>query len=237
MDAEIEEKSEWKKIREKLDQTYKFEKVWWEQAITLFEKRVTRKFFDPLQTIINGKTLKGEGFTIVTVQCALIEMFSAFRKGKIFNHNRTSASPKYEYKESQKMFTSLLRTASIFEDNFWHLNKKGNPVIDKPFNSVDFYKYVRCGLMHEARTKENWHITATPSSTSVKTEKKFITLDSGKIKIYRTVLHYRLLDYLTEYKTDLQSDTKKGEQLRKFFARKLDDLFDIKADKKDWWTE
>src|ERR1700729_3233075 len=110
MDAEIEEKKEWTKIRAKLNQPYKYENVWWEQAITLFDKRVRRKFLDPIQLIINGKTLKGEGFTIVTVQCALIEMFAAFRKGKIFNHNRTSGSPKYEYRESQKMFKSLFRT-------------------------------------------------------------------------------------------------------------------------------
>lgn len=234
---EIEEKSEWAKIRVELDdQTYKYDKVWWEEAIELFDRRARRKFFDPIQVIINARTLKGEGFAIVTVQCALIEMFAAFRQGKIFNHNRTSASPKYEYKESKAMFVSLLRTASVFKDNFWQLNTKGKTAIDIPYNSVDFYKYVRCGLMHEARTKDNWYISATPPSIPANTEKKFVVNDNGKIKIYRTVLHYRLLDYLTEYENELRSDTKEGEELRKFFARKLDHLFDIPADRKDWWT-
>lgn len=236
MDTEIGEKTEWMKIRANLGQTYKYDQGWTD-AINLFDKRINRKFFDPIQLIIDGKTLKGEGFTIVTVQCALIEMFAAFRQGKIFNHNRTSASPKYEYKESQKMFTSLLRTASIFKDNFWEYNAKNKIVIDKPYSSVDFYKHVRCGLMHEARTKENWHITATPFSKSVKTDKNFIVTENGKHKIYRTVLHYRLLGYLTEYKTELCKENQDGEILRKFFARKLDNLFDIDADGKDWWTE
>src|SRR5690606_17385709 len=185
MDIELEEKSDWTKIREKLNQTYNYDKTW-EDAITLFNKRVKRKFFDPIQTIINGKALKGEGFTIVTVQCALIEMFAAFRAGKIFNHSKTSASPKYEYDKSQKMFVSLLRSASVFQDNFWQLNNRNKVVTDKPYNPTDFYKNVRCGLMHEARTKDNWHITATPLTKSVKTEKQFLITENGKIKIYRT---------------------------------------------------
>lgn len=237
MDAELQEKDDWTKIRRKLNQNYKYDKTW-DDAINLFKKRLKRKYFDPVQLIIKGNTLKGEGFTIVTVQCALIEMLSAFRVGKIFNHNKTSASPKYEYRESQKMFTSILRSASVFKDNFWQLNNKNKTVIDKPYNAKDFYRFVRCGLMHEARTKENWHITATPLTKSVKTEKRFLVTESGKIKIYRTVLHYRLLHYLEEYSEELRKDTEDSEMLRKFFARKLDHLFDFKSDiKYDWWTE
>jgi hypothetical protein len=237
MDVEIEEKTDWTKIREKLSTTYKYDKTW-EEAILLFDKRLKRKFFDPVQLIIDQRTLKGEGFTIVTVQCALIEMFAAFRLGRIFNHNKTSDSPKYEYNESQKMFISLLRSASIFKDNFWELNQRGNVVIDKPYNSKDFYKNVRCGLMHEARTKENWHITATPETISVKSETKFITTSENKIKIYRTILHYRLLYYLGEYENELRMDTEESELLRKYFARNLDHLFDFIADNNfDWWIE
>lgn len=237
MDIELDEKLQWTEIRKRLNQTYQFDPIW-ENAILLFDKRLKRKYFDPVQLIIDEKTLKGEGFTIVTVQCALIEMFASFRKGKIFNHNKTSSSPKYEYKESQKMFTSLLRTALIFKDNFWQLNSKNKIVIDKPYNSADFYKDVRCGLMHEARTKGNWHITATPATTSVKTEEIFIKTGNGKIKIYRTILHYRLLKYLEKYENELRSDTKEGAILRKYFARKLDHLFDFNSDKAfDWWTE
>lgn len=237
MDAELQEKSDWTKIRKKLNQTYKYDDSW-EQSIDLFNKRLKRKYFDPIQLIINGKTLKGEGFTIVIVQCALIEMLAAFRQGKIFNHNKTSSSPRYEYKESQKMFTSLLRSATIFQDNFWQLNNKNKKVIDRPYNAAEFYKNVRCGLMHEARTKDNWHITATPLSKKVKTEKKFIVTENGKIKIYRTVLHYRLLECLAEYSNELRQDTEDGALLRKYFSRKMDHLFDFETDKNyDWWTE
>ncbi|WP_200976479.1 hypothetical protein [Echinicola sp. 20G] len=237
MEAELQEKDDWAKIRKTLILSYKYDSNW-EDAINLFNKRLQRKFFEPIQHIIKEKKLKGEGFTIVTVQCALIEMFAAFRVGKIFNHNKLSNSPNYEYKESQRMFTSFLNSASIFKDNFWQLNEKNKSEIGRPYNAKDFYKQVRCGLMHEARTKGDWHITATPLTKSVKSEKQFLVTEDGKIKIYRTVLHYRLLDYLREYSVSLRKDAKESEELRKFFARKLDHLFDFKSDLKyDWWTE
>lgn len=236
MDVELEEKKNWTKIRASLNQKYDYDDSW-EEAINLFKNRVNRKFFNPVELIIKGKALKGEGFTIIMVQCALIEMFAAFREGKIFNHNRSSDSPKYEYDKSQQMFTSLLRSAKIFKDNFWELNPKNKVVIDKPFNAKEFYTNVRCGLMHEARTKGNWHITATPTTKPVKTEKQFLVLEDGKIKIYRTVLHYRLIEYLNDYLDELRKTNNHGKELRKFFARKLDNLFDYPSDAKfDWWN-
>jgi len=236
MDVELEEKNDWTKIRATINQKYDYDDSW-EEAIKLFENRVNRKFFDPIELIIKGKALKGEGFTIVMVQCALIEMFAAFREGKIFNHRRSSSSPKYEYNKSQQMFTNLLRSAKIFKDNFWELTPTKKVVIDKPFSAEEFYTNVRCGLMHEARTKGNWHITATPLNKSVKTEKQFLILEGGKIKIYRTVLHHRLIEYLTDYLDELRKTDNDGKELRKFFARKLDNLFDYQPDSKfDWWN-
>lgn len=236
MDKEIEEKTDWINIRKKLNQDYKYDKIW-EEAILLFDKRLKRKFLNPIQLIIEPRTLEGEGFTIVTVQCALIEMFAAFRCGKIFNHSMTGASPKYEYRESKKMFTDFLRKISIFKDNFWQLDGNGKIVPDSPYDSTDFYTNVRCGLMHEARTKGNWYITATPKTKSVKSEKQFIITEDGKIKIYRTVLHHRLLCYLKDYELELRNDTTDGELLRKYFGRKLDHLFNFNADKNfEWWT-
>lgn len=235
MDIEIEEKKEWARIRLIANQAYKYDEVW-EDAIRLFEKRVSRKFFDPIQLIIDRRTLKGEGFTIVMVQCALIEMFAAFREGKIFNHFCTSASPKYEYKDSKNWFVRFLRTDPIFENIFWKRNPKGNTIIDQPYSAAKFYECVRCGLMHECRTKENWIISATPKEKSSKIEQSFLAPKGTEIVIYRTVFHYRLLTYLSNYIQDLQQETQEGRTLRKHLARKLDNLFDYPADASNWWT-
>jgi len=158
MDIEIEEKKKWSIIRNKLNQNYYYDDNW-EEAINLFEYRLMNKFFNPIQQIINNRILKGEGFAILTVQCSLIEMFAAFRNGKIFNHRyKATTSPKYEYKFSEEMFTSLLKTNEIFKNIFWQKNENGIIEKDKPYSSSEFYKNVRCGLMHEAKTKGNWYI-------------------------------------------------------------------------------
>jgi len=232
MDIEIKEIQEWKNLRVNLNQDYSYNDEW-EKAIKLFGIRLNRKFLKPVQTIIDNQTLEGEGFTIVTVQCSLIEMLSAFRKGEIYIHKKKTASPKFEYNKSKKMFTSFLKTANIFKDIFWQSDKT-----TPSFDADDFYTSVRCGLMHEARTKNNWFINAAPKTIKVKTETLFLQQKGDKKVIYRTILHHRLLSYLTDYQNELRQTDKDGKKLRKYFARKLDHLFEIPLDKKfDWWNE
>ena len=220
MDVEKKEIKDWENIRQTLNQQYKYDADW-EKSIEIFNNRIRRKFFDPIQYLIDQNSIKGEGFTIVTVQCALIEMFAAFKTGKIFNHSKKLNSPNYEYKRSIDIFTSLLHSDLIFEDQFWELDLNGNKVIDKPFIAADFYKDVRCGLVHEARTKGKWFINAVKlnNGSSVKTEKIFLKKEqNGDIRIYRTILHYRLLVLLDQYCNDLRDQTAQGETLRRFFT-------------------
>lgn len=238
MNVELNEIKKWKKLRTTLSKDYTYNKDW-ESAIELFDTRLKRKFFNPVQSIIDEQKLEGEGFTILTVQCSLIEMFSAFRKGEIYNHKKKATSPAFEYNESRKMFVDFLKSASIFKDIFWEsLDSKDKKNTTTLFDPEDFYSSVRCGLMHEARTKNNWFINAAPRTIKVKTEKRFLQHSGDKKIVYRTVLHHRLLDYLTDYNSELRQENKDGKKLRKFFARKLDHLFEIPLDKKfDWWNE
>ncbi len=230
------EKSDWINVRARLDQSYRYDEIW-EEAIQIFDSRLKNKFFSPIQKIIDGRSKKGEGFAIVTVQCAMIETFAAFRKGIIFNHNFRPGGPAYEYKSSRDIFTEFLRTASIFKDHFWSLDVNGSVVHDNPYNAGDFYGDVRCALMHEARTKNNWHINLAPKKTDSKNEPIFIIIENGKTKIYRTLLHYRLLKYFNEYQDELRQDNQNSETLRKYFARKMDNLFEFAPDANfDWWT-
>ncbi|OWK71424.1 hypothetical protein [Pedobacter sp. AJM] len=232
----LKEQARWKVIRTKLNKNYHFS-TFWEDAIQLFHERIDAKYFAPIKAIIGKRTLKGEGFAIVTVQCAMIEMFAAFRSGLIFNHDRANKASKYEYHKSQVLFTDFLKTAPLFENHFFSRNANGVCLTDYPFNAANFYSDVRCGLMHEARTKGNWHISAAPRGTSVKTAKQFIIFREGKIKLLRMVLHYRLLNYLTAYQAELRTQNRNGEILRKKFARKMDHLFDFAPDQLyDWWN-
>jgi len=191
MDKELEEIEAWKNLRSKLNNNYMINDNW-QAAIELFKKRLDTKFFKPLESLIDKKLLKGEGFTIVTVQCALIESLASFRTGEIFSHKKVNGQPKYIYNKSGEMFTKFLLSAPIFENNFY-VRKNKTIIKNTPFDAEDFYKNVRCGLMHEAKTKGAWYINATKKD--IKTEKIFLESDGKKIKILRSVLHYRLKEY------------------------------------------
>lgn len=240
MDSEKEEISEWKRLRLKLNQQYTYDNKW-EEAISLFSRRFKKKYFDPIQQLIDEGRLKGEGFTILTVQCALIEAFASLRTGMIFDHKKNKNSPKYTYSGSQEMFTGFLHTAAIFEHNFWIADPAGpgKRLINQPFDAEAFYKDVRCGLMHEARTKGNWIINAAPLKYKTRTEKVFIEKGNQRLKIYRTILHYRLKQYLKDYASDLQQPGADGETLRRYFARKMDHIFEETPDplQFDWWID
>lgn len=226
------ELSRWLNAREKIKASYDVDDNW-RESVRLFKSRVQSKFFDPIEKIIKERKLKGEGFAIVTVQCALIESLAAFRQGKIFNPNRNEKNRAYEYSRSNELYIDFLNSADIFRDNFFTIDIKGKKQKGKPFKAEDFYKNVRCGLIHEGKTKENWTIKA--SKKKVKKEKIFIDFNRETISLYRTILHYRLKEYLDSYCIELKKDD--TQKLRKHFGRKLDHLFDIKPDKSfDWWS-
>lgn len=84
MEIELQEKEAWKKCRLKLAAGYVFSPDW-ETAIGILIKRFEKKYFEPIDHLVQSMDRKGEGFTILTAQCALIEAFASFRTGQIFN--------------------------------------------------------------------------------------------------------------------------------------------------------
>ena len=190
----------------------------------------------------DNQKFSGEGFTVVTVLCAIIECFAAFRIGRIHRHDKRNGEPNYYYKnESNSIFVEFIlnEKVKIFKDNFYQIGQNGIKTDNTPFNANDFYSDVRCGLMHEARTKKNWTINAYPNKTGAESEKVFLERDNNKIKIYRTVLYYRLKEYLNSYFSELRQENSESEGLRRLFARKLDHLFEVAPDPSnfEWWND
>ena len=186
MDKELQEIDTWNSLRPLLNNSYNYNNNEnWVKAIKLFQTRLDRKFFTPIKSIIDKKILEGEGFTIVTVQCAIIESLASFRSGQIFSHKRVKGQANYIYNESRKMFVEFLHTSPIFKDNFYQVDNAGHKTKDSPFNADEFYTKVRCGLMHEARTKGKWRINATKKD--VTNETIFIERQGNRIKLLRTI--------------------------------------------------
>lgn len=231
----IKEVDNWKNLRTILVSSYGHSENWTE-AVNLFDKRIQSKYFLPIDSLITNPNLRkqGEGFPIVTIQCALIETFAAFREGLIYNHNKPEFDGlTYEYRDSRELFVRFLNSALIFKDIFYTLDKNRNKQINIPFSAIQFYSHVRCGLMHETRTKGNWVINATANDNP--SDKKFIKRGIKGNIIYRTLFQIALINYFESYKSDLQNTHNAFNPLRRLFARKLDHLYDIK-DNYEWWT-
>jgi hypothetical protein len=227
------EKEKWATLRVEINNSYELTSKW-KDAIDLFHSRVDKKFFRPIETILSSKKFEGEGFTILTAQCSLIESLAAFREGKIYNNKLKKTSPTYEYSSSGHLYISFLLTANIFNNVFFSVDANGKKMPNSPYSAEEFYSEVRCGLLHEARTKGNWTVNVKKGS---KKETRFIEQTKTAKKIYRTILHYRLKHYVESYCIDLKQEGNKKE--RRLFARKLDDLFDFPRDSAqfDWWKD
>jgi hypothetical protein len=121
--------------------------VLWAEAFDSFLfARLQSRYID-LAAVRDGSKWNGEGFTIVSIQCALIEFLAALREGKKFRHE--NPMPPHEYKNSSDLFCDFLRKTDPFDKLFTKPQVK------------DFYANVRCGLLHEARTKGDWIIRAS----------------------------------------------------------------------------
>lgn len=125
----------------------------WQQAFDgFFRERLESRYFKPIEAL--GKLhKKGEGFSIVAIQCSLIEFFGSTLEGKTyrFNPGKKLKLGEFEYDGSKEMFTRFLATATPFASIFDEALAK------------DFYEGVRCGLLHEARTKKGWTIRTRES--------------------------------------------------------------------------
>jgi hypothetical protein len=229
------DKATWTVIRSKLKDSYDYNLIW-EKVIKLFKQRIDDFYFNPIASILKPNSKKGEGFAIVTLQCALIETFAAFKLGKVYNNRKKNTDPNYEYSSSSIFFISFLLSEDIFEGHFFTIDSKGNKLDNQPYNAKEFYERVRCALMHEARTKEDWRITANPK---VATNNKFIGKDGNDKVIHRTILNDKLKDYFNNtYLQLLREQTSNGNTMRRFLGRKIDHLHSFQRDVSyDWWLD
>lgn len=237
MNRQILDISFWMAKRQLIKNSYNFNDHW-KEIIERFGVRIEDFYFGPINRVKDPNQLKGEGFTILTIQCALIEMFAAFKNGKIHKYNKKEGDPEYTYRKADESFLAFLHSESIFENHFYTV-ENGEKLVDLPFSATDFYNQVRCGLMHEARTKGEWVINA--KKTYKGDETVFLTRDPihSRIRIDRTVLNNQLKKYFKGYLESLSQSSEDGQRLRRLFARKLDHLYDLPPDiaNFDWWND
>ncbi|MDF1631425.1 hypothetical protein [Mycoplana sp. MJR14] len=169
---------------------------WADAFQEFFFERLESRYLKPIRLLQNEGSWEGEGFSIVSIQCAMLEFLAACRGGLIYRHR--NPQPPFEYSASGDLFASFLAETVPFKALFTR------------DDALEFYRKVRCALLHEARTKGGWAIHAS-GQTGVDCSRKIV---------YRNTFQTLIENYIDGYGRDLLTDL----DLQAAFVRKFNDL-------------
>ncbi len=175
----------------------------WEEAFRLYySQRLELRYLHPIKLLQDHGTYQGEGFSIVAIQCSLLEFLAATLEGKSYRFMRKgqTLNPVTEYSKSSEIFIRFLISAEPFRRHF------------DIASAADFYENIRCGILHEASTKNGWTITAKSSSGNI--------IDAVSKVVYRDNFQTALLAFVEDYGRRLPKEA----ALQSAFLRKLDSL-------------
>jgi hypothetical protein len=216
----------WIEKRLLIKNLYSFNERWSFIINEIFRSRIQNYYFSPIKKIIKTRNWKWEWFSIVWLECILIETLWAFEEWLIFNHKKWRKWPSYEYKTSEEIFTKYL--TKYFPTTF-----------DDP-KSILFFQEVRCWILHEWRTKDIWKIhTSYWDIANEEIDDTIISWSDSENLIYRNNLFFSIKRNFDLYILKLLDNNPQWEELRKNLWRKLDHMFEIpQFDRNwfDWWT-
>ncbi|MFN3969282.1 hypothetical protein [Flavobacterium sp.] len=154
----------------------------WGLAFHFFEERIKTRYLNPIQAVLNIDLNTGEGFAVINLQCSLIETAESFINGY-----------KYEYPDFIMPSGGKYKKGSVGIFKSFFDNRE--PFKSLKINGEDFYKSIRCALLHETQTKNNWKI----KQDFEKKGKSFEDEDGFKI-IYRENFQRDLEALIYNYK-------------------------------------
>ncbi len=175
----------------------------WDSAFSRFyRKRIDTRYLNPIASIRD--TQSGEGFAIAALFCSLIEFLESCERGYNFRFAPAAQLLPHEYNQNQASgyFKDFLRDREPFKTLV-------------PAALVDsFYRDVRCGLLHEARTKGTWSISSASSAGIL------VSQSATRITLFRRQLVPSLETYFADYRNRLL----KNPNIQEAFIRKFDFL-------------
>lgn len=183
----------------------------WKNAFYVFNTRIKLRFLSPIERILSSDKMEGEGFSVVAIQCILVEFLAAFYFGKVYvpqQQDSTRVLADHEYSSSASLVKDFLTTCEPFKTSFTSKQIAG-----------DFFSDFRCGLLHEAATKKAALIRVSEGSKDIVIEKC-----SAGFVLYRDNFQTAILDFLKTYRAELLT----LKELQKSFIRKMDDICQIK---------
>jgi hypothetical protein len=194
---------DWPTIRATIDED-RSPKVWIPAIDIVLRGRLNRLYFDPIHRLTrkHGEPGQGEGFSILTIQCSVLEFLAALRKGWSFKHGHKVQGTENYYGNSKLLYTSFLREEAPFAKSFTTAERANH-----------FYTDIRCGLVHEGQTKNSWRIWRGKPSDPL--------IDFDRKAIHRDVMQRHIEAYLDRYCRELTLSV----DLQQAFIRKFDHLY------------
>jgi len=169
----------------------------WPLAVQIFEKRIRSRFLNAVDALEQRESYESQcrfGFTILAIDCLLIETLYQFREG--LPHTK---------KKSSKAFKDFLTTTPQFNKHF------DNKLAEQ------FYDEFRCGILHQAEVKMLSRVKTGPNYPLVSRENK-----TGKMIVNRSLFHKALLDFFDSYIAQLRDGGVANEHHRQMFRMKMD---------------
>ena len=163
----------------------------------IFYKRIDTRYLTPIKVLQgNIRNYSGEGFSIVAIQCSLIEFLETTITGETYVLKNPSQK-NHEYSDSGAKFKSFLENRFPFKLRFDQSKVQ------------DFYVSVRCGIVHEAQTKGNWIIRVDNEKDVVETKQ------NGQIAFDRIKFNSLLNLFFKDYRKNLASEKQLQDALRR----------------------
>lgn len=123
------------------------------------------------------------GFTIMTSCCLLIETYVSFSENEFRDTNR----------QSGKTFGHFFTTENRFAELGVGGRKLDGTIANKRDGGLpnDFYENVRCGILHNAETKNGWTITREKNADFFDNQTKTINATKFANRLKATLNDYR----------------------------------------------
>lgn len=136
------------------------------QVAEFFYNRMVERYINPVKALDCDEK---NGFSIMAVSCLLIETYETFRQGWSSSEKQSKAAFCYFF-DREDLFAAFRGHAQ------------------------DFYKNVRCGILHQGETGGGWRIT----------RKSELPLFDGARTVNATKFHSQLQQVISNYRDALK---------------------------------
>jgi hypothetical protein len=171
-----------------------------ESLVSFLRERYQERFFLPISVLKTAEgNDQGYGMAMMSLCSLLIESIQCLRDGlpstsrsELKDLSNYSPPPEYEVLEAEWRRADAM---SAFESFFTHF-ESDFPDID----GADFYRNIRCGLLHQAQTKNGWRIRTDEPALCNRNDKVI------NRNLFAEALEKAFGDYLNELKKKDQPD-------------------------------